>query len=238
MGLPPPGGRATSDYGRELELTLAGAKPAAMFGDRVPDGPGIARAAAAFAPHVAAGRVVEHRSDHRRPDGRVAQHRVVDTLPGEEWRAAALHALHERLYAGRGRGASGTRPRSACCSATPGRRPGGMSRAGRGRRREDGDGGGAGGGGCRGSRTANPAAARPTTTGRGAPGHGSGTSASVYLPPVSTTWPVTARRIRAWVTSCLACRPASASVMAGLERGTPSHQQLQGWPARPGSPWR
>jgi len=102
MGLPPPSGRATSHDGRELELMLAGAKPAAMFCDRVPDGPGIARAAAAFAPHVAAGRVVEHRSDHRRPDGRVAQHRVVYTLPGEEWRAAALHALHERLYAGRG----------------------------------------------------------------------------------------------------------------------------------------
>ena len=83
MSLPPPSGRATSHDGRELELMLAGAKPAAMFCDRVPDG-GIARAAAAFAPHVAAGRVVEHRSDHRRPDGRVAQHRVVYTLPGEE----------------------------------------------------------------------------------------------------------------------------------------------------------
>jgi hypothetical protein len=95
MGLPPPSGRTTSHDGRELELMLAGAKPAAMFCDRAPDGPGIARAAAA-------GRVVEHRFDHRRPDGPVVQHRVVYTLPGEDWRAAALHALHERLYAGRG----------------------------------------------------------------------------------------------------------------------------------------
>src|SRR3954470_17213481 len=47
-------------------------------------------------------------------------------------------------------------------------------------------------------------------------------TAGVYLPPVSTTWPVTARRIRVWTTSSLAWRPASASTMAGLDRGTPS----------------
>src|SRR3954451_12908207 len=62
---------------------------------------------------------------------------------------------------------------------------------------------------------------RLTTTAEGAPGHGSD-AAGVYLPPVSTTWPVTARRIRVWTTSSLAWRPARAATMAGLERGTPS----------------
>src|SRR3954453_2067200 len=62
---------------------------------------------------------------------------------------------------------------------------------------------------------------RLTTTAEGPPGHGSD-AASVYLPPASTTWPVTARRIRVWTTSSLAGRPARGARMAGLERGTPS----------------
>src|SRR3954452_23476481 len=52
------------------------------------------------------------------------------------------------------------------------------------------------------------------------PGYGS--AASAYLPPVSSTWPVTASRISACTTSCLSCRPASVSTIAGLVRGTPS----------------
>src|SRR4051794_35597617 len=52
------------------------------------------------------------------------------------------------------------------------------------------------------------------------PGYGS--AASAYLPPLSSTWPVTASRISACTTSCLSCRPASASTIAGLVRGTPS----------------
>lgn len=98
---PPPRPPGSHD-GREFGLMLAGAKPAAMFCDPAPGGPGLARAAAAFAPHVAAGRVAEHRSEHRGPDGRIAMHRVVYTLPGEGWRAAALHALHGRLHAAGG----------------------------------------------------------------------------------------------------------------------------------------
>src|SRR3954470_6231137 len=47
------------------------------------------------------------------------------------------------------------------------------------------------------------------------PGHGSA-RASAYLPPVSSTRPVTASRISAYTTSCRSCRPASASTAAAL----------------------
>src|SRR4051794_31910894 len=73
-------------------------------------------------------------------------------------------------------------------------------------------------------RSARPAGApvRGSPTVRlGGARHGSA-AASMYLPPVSSTWPVTARRMSACTTSCLSCRPASASTIAGLERGTPS----------------
>src|SRR4051794_32237385 len=50
----------------------------------------------------------------------------------------------------------------------------------------------------------------------------SGGGTSMYLPPVSSTRPVTARRMSACTTSCLSCRPASASTIAAFLRGTPS----------------
>src|SRR4051812_33027824 len=70
-------------------------------------------------------------------------------------------------------------------------------------------------------RTAFACAATQWKVGRSS-GYDPAVVASMYLPPVSTTWPVTARRISVWVTSCLACRSASAATMANLERGTPS----------------
>ena len=58
------------------------------------------------------------------------------------------------------------------------------------------------------------------TRGARPPGHGS--AARVYLPPASSTCPVTVSRIKVLTTSCLSCRPASASTTAALVRGMPS----------------
>ena len=44
----------------------------------------------------------------------------------------------------------------------------------------------------------------------------------VYLPPASSTSPVTLSRIKVLITSWRSCRPASASTMAALDRGMPS----------------
>src|SRR4051794_16774359 len=90
----------------------------------------------------------------------------------------------------------------------PGRRDGGRGTPGRSGRTRPPCRGGASGGGERVTRRRQVA---------------KGTSdANVYLPPVSTACPVTARRISVCTTSSLAHRPASAATMAGLERGTPS----------------
>src|SRR4051794_37219062 len=102
--------------------------------------------------------------------------------------------------------------------AAAGARPPGRGRgAGEGRGRAA-----AADAGAAGRRTRPVVRLTTTARGAGAAGHGSGAVAGVYLPPVSTTWPVTARRIRVWTTSSLAWLPAGASTMAGLGRGTPS----------------
>lgn len=77
---------------RELELMLAGTKPAAMFGeavqfrDIIPEDD--------FAPHVAAGRIIKREYYW---DDKESGHSFVEiyyALPGEEWRIAALHELN------------------------------------------------------------------------------------------------------------------------------------------------
>lgn len=77
---------------RELELMLAGEKPAAMFGEAIqfrdilPEDD--------FAPHVAAGRIIKREYYW---DDLVNGHSFVDiyyALPGEEWRIDALHELN------------------------------------------------------------------------------------------------------------------------------------------------
>lgn len=77
---------------RELELMLAGTKPAAMFGEAIqfrdilPEDD--------FAPHVAAGRIIkreyywyDQKSGHSFVE-------IYYALPSEEWRIDALHELH------------------------------------------------------------------------------------------------------------------------------------------------
>ncbi len=77
---------------RELELMLAGTKPAAMFGEAIqfrdilPEDD--------FAPHVAAGRIIKREYYW---DDKESGHSFVEiyyALPGEEWRIDALHDLH------------------------------------------------------------------------------------------------------------------------------------------------
>ncbi|PJI39600.1 hypothetical protein [Ferrovibrio sp.] len=77
---------------RELDLMLAGTKPAAMFGeavqfrDIIPEDD--------FAPHVAAGRIVRREYYW---DDKESGHSFVEiyyALPGEEWRIDALHELN------------------------------------------------------------------------------------------------------------------------------------------------
>ncbi|MEK9970832.1 MAG: hypothetical protein VW600_16970 [Ferrovibrio sp.] len=76
---------------RELELMLAGSKPAAMFSeavqfrDIIPEDD--------FAPHVAAGRIIKREYVW---DDRESGHSFIEVyyaLPGEEWRIDALHEL-------------------------------------------------------------------------------------------------------------------------------------------------
>ena len=75
-------------------------------------------------------------------------------------------------------------------------------------------------GGCWGSRTANPARSHaPHDRQRSSR---SRLAARVYLPPASSTSPVTLSRIKVPITSWRSCRPASASTMAALDRGMPS----------------
>src|SRR4051812_48207992 len=54
------------------------------------------------------------------------------------------------------------------------------------------------------------------------PTSGADSCTKVYLPPVSITRSVTLSRINVLITSWRSCRPASASTMAALVRGTPS----------------
>ncbi len=77
---------------RELDLMLAGTKPAAMFceaiqfRDILPEDD--------FAPHVASGRIVKREYYW---DDKASGHSFVEiyyALPGEEWRIDALHELN------------------------------------------------------------------------------------------------------------------------------------------------
>ena len=81
---------------RELELMLAGAKLAAMFGEAVqfrniiPEDD--------FAPHVASGRIIKREYYW---DDKESGHSFVEiyyALPGEEWRIDALHDLNLVAY--------------------------------------------------------------------------------------------------------------------------------------------
>src|SRR4051812_40282659 len=71
---------------------------------------------------------------------------------------------------------------------------------------------GKGGGGPGGAGVPRPA--QPTS--------GADSCTKVYLPSVSITRSVTLSRINVLITSWRSCRSASASTMAGLDRGTPS----------------
>lgn len=74
---------------RELDLMLAGTKPAAMFGEAIQFRDILPEAD--FAPHVAAGRIIKR--EYYYTD---ANHTFVEiyALPGEEWRIDALHELN------------------------------------------------------------------------------------------------------------------------------------------------
>ena len=77
---------------RELELMLAGTKPAAMFGEAVQFRDIIPEED--FAPHVAAGRIIKREYYW---DDKESGHSFVEiyyALPGEEWRIDALHELN------------------------------------------------------------------------------------------------------------------------------------------------
>lgn len=87
--VPPPG--VGPHEGRELDLMLRGEKPLAMFCDIVP--PGYDWPDAAFAPHVAAGRIIMKDLLTPTPDGRHTVRHLYYALPDEAWRIDAIHAL-------------------------------------------------------------------------------------------------------------------------------------------------
>ena len=83
-----------------------------------------------------------------------------------------------------------------------------------------------------------PAGALANASGQAASGGPSSPGgASTYLPFVSSTCPVTLRRISVSTTSCLSCRPARASTTAALVRGAPSPAS-RGSRARCARSWR
>jgi hypothetical protein len=86
---PPPG--IGPHEGRELDLMLRGEKPLAMFCDVVPSG--YDWPDEAFAPHVAAGRIVSKEVLTPTPDGRHTVRYLYYALPDEAWRIDAIHAL-------------------------------------------------------------------------------------------------------------------------------------------------
>ncbi|MCW0234343.1 MAG: hypothetical protein OJJ21_12155 [Ferrovibrio sp.] len=81
---------------RELELMLAGTKPAAMFGeaiqfrDIIPEDD--------FAPHVAAGRIIKREYYWDDPESGHSFIEIYYALPGEEWRIDALRELNLIAY--------------------------------------------------------------------------------------------------------------------------------------------
>ncbi len=92
--------------GRELALMLEGRKKLAVFhewADRIDSLPEEVIPEKAFAPHVAAGRIVRRAEDILYGDGRTIRY-VCFALPGEVWRIDAFlfmrrdAALHPRLY--------------------------------------------------------------------------------------------------------------------------------------------
>ena len=82
---------------RELELMLAGRKPAAMFDEFAAD-----LYADDFPPHVAAGRILKIARYFPDANPRHDIRRTVYVLPGEEWRADAVDRIHHAFYRGRG----------------------------------------------------------------------------------------------------------------------------------------
>ncbi len=80
----------------ELDLMLAGTKPAAMFGeaiqfrDIIPEDD--------FAPHVAAGRIIKREYYWDDKDSGHSFVEIYYALPGEEWRIDALHELNHIAY--------------------------------------------------------------------------------------------------------------------------------------------
>jgi len=80
---------------RELELMLAGSKPAAKFSDAV-----VARWIIPeddFEPHVQAGRIIKRVVFEANP-GSFDAISVYYALPGEEWRIDALQAIDEAIH--------------------------------------------------------------------------------------------------------------------------------------------
>ncbi len=97
-GPPPdiPGGVGPHET-RELELMLAGHKPAAMFSDAL-----VARRIipeTAFEPHVLAGRIIKRVVYAPDRSGLEAVY-VYYALPGEAWRIAALEAINHAIRSG------------------------------------------------------------------------------------------------------------------------------------------
>lgn len=84
--------------GRECELMLAGLKPLAMFSDadthchHFPE--------AEFAPHVAAGRIMQWEETIAIPDDKLAIRCLYYALPNQAWRIAKAHAIKKSLFQG------------------------------------------------------------------------------------------------------------------------------------------
>lgn len=84
--------------GRELELMLAGRKPAAMLSDTIPTSCPIPDLA--FAPYVKSGAIVRREEIYRKPGDFYALRMVYFALPAEAWRLDALHAIHRATFNG------------------------------------------------------------------------------------------------------------------------------------------
>lgn len=93
MRRPGPKGAIHPHDGRELRLMLAGKKPLARFA-RAHDAKTLGAVEAAFAPHVARGKIsrFEFRSEETE--------RVYYCLPTEEWRVKLLELIDAALEAG------------------------------------------------------------------------------------------------------------------------------------------
>ena len=83
--------------GRELELMLAGKKPAAMFNEDLPEG--FTMPDVLFAPYVESGRVITKEimiSFSKHPQ--LALRYFFFAIPGEEWRMDRLIEIHRLIH--------------------------------------------------------------------------------------------------------------------------------------------